>query len=138
MPSLPDDARCPCGTGETYGTCCGRWHRGESAPTAEALMRSRFTAFALGMPDYLLATWHPSTRPARLELDPQLRWVRLDILGTAGGPFDGEARVRFAAHWRTAPGIPSEPRRRGVQEEDSRFLRIEGRWLYLDETPATP
>lgn len=136
MPTLDDDARCPCGTGETYGACCARHHRGAPAPTAEALMRSRFTAFALGLADYLLATWHPSTRPASLELDPQIRWQRLEILQTSGRPFDDAARVRFAAHWRTAPGIPAEHRRRGVQEEDSRFLREDGRWYYLDETPA--
>ena len=69
---LEPDTRCPCGTGEVYGACCGRYHSrfaqaGElTAPTPEALMRSRFTAFAVGLPDYLLATWHPSTRPASL------------------------------------------------------------------------
>lgn len=95
---IDNDARCPCGTGETYGACCGRFHAGAPAPTAEALMRSRFTAFAANDADYLLATWHSSTRPPSLDLDPGLRWQRLDVLETQGGPFDDAARVRFRAH----------------------------------------
>ena len=92
---LPDDARCPCLSGETYGACCGRYHRGllaggadsVTAPTAEALMRSRYAAFAVGDADYLLATWHPSTRPADLDLDDDVTWRRLDVVATsAGGP----------------------------------------------------
>jgi SEC-C motif-containing protein len=54
---IDDDARCPCGTGETYGACCGRFHGGRPAPTAELLMRSRFSAFAAGDEDYLLGPW---------------------------------------------------------------------------------
>ena len=57
---------CPCGSGAPYADCCGRWHAGPlhlQAPSAEALMRSRYSAFVLARPDYLLATWHPSTRP---------------------------------------------------------------------------
>ncbi|MFZ2176709.1 MAG: YchJ family metal-binding protein, partial [Rhodococcus sp. (in: high G+C Gram-positive bacteria)] len=57
--------RCPCLLGEPYDDCCGRYHRGvTTAPTAERLMRSRFSAFAVLDAEYLLATWHPSTRPA--------------------------------------------------------------------------
>lgn len=130
---LANDTRCPCGSGEAYGPCCGRFHSGEAAaPTAEALMRSRFTAFALGNAAYLLATWHPSTRPASLDLDPQLLWQRLDILSTSGGPFDDLARVHFAAHYRSVPGTPPEDRVKGVQEEDSRFQREGGHWYYVD------
>lgn len=129
---IDDDARCPCGTGETYGACCGRFHAGRAtAPTAELLMRSRFTAFAAGDEAYLLATWHPSTRPAAVDPDPALQWYRLDVHGTTGGgPFDTEGRVDFSAHWRGASGA------RGAQREHSRFLREQGRWFYVDGTPA--
>ncbi|SCL31210.1 SEC-C motif-containing protein [Micromonospora rhizosphaerae] len=125
-PNLP----CPCGSGLPYAQCCGPLHRGEStAATAEALMRSRFSAFAVGDADYLLRSWHSSTRPARLRLDPGQRWTGLEILGTdRGGLFDTAGTVRFRAHYREA-GRP------GVQEEHSRFVREDGRWVYLDAVP---
>ncbi len=117
--------RCPCGTGLTYGECCGPIHRGErEAATAEVLMRSRFSAFATGDVDWLLASWHASTRPRSLELDPGIRWLRLDVQGTSGGPFDTEATVAFEAHW-VAGG------ERGVLRELSRFRRDRG-WQYVD------
>ena len=127
----PDPAeRCPCLSGETYGRCCGAFHAGfaEGAwpPTAEALMRSRFSAFAAGRPDYLLATWHESTRPAELRLDDGVDWTRLEILRReAGGPFDADGVVEFSAHYRDGAG-------RGAQRESSRFVREGGRWYYLD------
>ncbi|OLT07186.1 zinc-binding protein [Kocuria sp. CNJ-770] len=128
---IDDDARCPCGTGENYGACCGRFHRGRSAPTAELLMRSRYSAFAAGDEEYLLATWHPGTRPASVALDPQLRWYRLDVhAADGGGPFESEGRVEFSAHWRDGSGA------RGRQRERSRFVREDGRWFYVDGTPA--
>ncbi|CEA09530.1 hypothetical protein BN1051_02900 [Arthrobacter saudimassiliensis] len=126
-PEPPTDSRrCPCLSGEDYPSCCGRFHAGAPAPTAEALMRSRYSAFALGDSGYLLQTWHPDTRPRDLDLDPDLQWRRLDVLGTAaGGPLDTEGTVHFKAYWRAPEG-------RGVQEENSRFLRLDGRWYYLD------
>ncbi|MCA1656010.1 MAG: hypothetical protein LC635_06195, partial [Pseudonocardiaceae bacterium] len=91
--------RCPCGTPLPYDDCCGRIHRGAaSAPTAEALMRSRYSAFATNDADYLLRSWHPDTRPATLTLDPGQRWVRLEILGTTGGGLlHNEGTVEFRA-----------------------------------------
>lgn len=127
-PSAPaSDDRCPCLSGETYGNCCGRYHRGpQTAPTAEALMRSRYSAFAAGLSRYLLDTWHPSTRPAVLELDDDLQWRRLDIEETtAGGPLDTQGTVKFSAYYRDGG-------RRGVQTETSRFVREGGSWLYVD------
>ena len=137
------DSRCPCGTGDTYAACCGRFHAGLGAggvvtgavaPTAEALMRSRYSAFAIAGPDvpelaeYLLATWHPSTRPATLELDGSTRWRRLDVVRTtAGGPFDAHGTVDFAAHYVQAPDGT-----KGVLREHSRFVREQGRWYYVD------
>ncbi|TJZ78480.1 hypothetical protein FCG67_10600 [Rhodococcus oryzae] len=119
--------RCPCLSGETYERCCGRFHSGAAeAPTAEQLMRSRYSAFAVGDADYLRRTWHPSTRPARLTLDPDQRWTRLDILGhTGGGLLDTEGTVEFEAHY-------VHSGQRDSLREHSRFVREDGRWLYLD------
>lgn len=89
-------------------------------------MRSRFSAFAVGDTAYLLRTWHPGTRPARLDLDPGQRWTRLEVLGTdRGGLFDTAGTVEFRAHYRHA-GRP------GTLRENSRFTRADGRWVYLD------
>ncbi|MDQ4490010.1 YchJ family protein [Sinomonas sp. ASV486] len=132
--TLDPDSRCPCCSGDTYGACCGRFHSGLSAgalpPTAEALMRSRYSAFVGLDAAYLLATWHPSTRPATLELDETTQWRRLDVVRTtAGGPFDTQGTVDFAAHWREGGDVSA---RRGVMREHSRFVREGGRWFYLD------
>jgi SEC-C motif-containing protein len=126
---VDDTDRCPCLSGDTYGVCCGPLHRGErTAPTAEALMRSRYSAFAVGDAGYLLATWHPRTRPATLELRPEQVWRRLDVLATrAGGPFDDAGEVQFAASFRDAA-----PGERGRLHELSRFVRDGGAWLYVD------
>ncbi|NUS16016.1 MAG: hypothetical protein HOY69_32225, partial [Streptomyces sp.] len=70
---------CPCGLPKSYDECCGRYHSGAAAaPTAEALMRSRYCAFVRLDEGYLLRTWHPRTRPARLDLDPGMRWTGLE------------------------------------------------------------
>lgn len=113
--------------------CCGPLHRGEEqAVTAEALMRSRFSAFARALPDYLLRTWHGSTRPATLELDAGTTWTRLRILRVGlGGPQDTTGTVEFRAHFRSDG-------ERGAQTEHSRFLREGGRWRYLDDQGETP
>ena len=67
---------CLCGLPADYGDCCGRFHSAvATAPTAERLMRSRYSAFAVGNEPYLLSTWHPDTRPSRVELDPAVRWA---------------------------------------------------------------
>ncbi|QKW05660.1 YchJ family protein [Streptomyces sp. NA04227] len=120
-------AACPCGTGRTYADCCGACHTGASpAPTAEALMRSRYSAFARGEADYLLRTWHPRTRPARLDLDSGTRWRGLEILRTEGGSaFHTTGTVTFRASYEDAQGG-------GVLAEHSRFERYEGAWVYVD------
>ena len=67
-------------------------------------MRSRFSAFAVGDAGYLLETWHPSTRPASLELDEGIRWFRLDIVDrVAGGLLDDTGTVEFIARYRMRP-----------------------------------
>jgi SEC-C motif domain protein len=90
-------------------------------------MRSRYSAFVRG-DAYLLASWHPSTRPARLELDPRVRWEGLDVLEASGGVFDTHGTVEFRARHAG-----------GVQHERSRFRREGGRWYYVDGTqPPRP
>ena len=84
-------------------------------------MRSRYSAFAIGDADYLLASWHPTTRPTSVALDPHQRWLRLEVLATTGGGLlEREGTVTFRAHASN-----------GVVEERSRFTRVDGRWSYL-------
>jgi SEC-C motif-containing protein len=90
-------------------------------------MRSRYSAFARGLAPYLLRTWHPSTRPERVDLDDGLEWRALQIVDVArGGPDDDTGVVEFRAVSRDATGT------RHVQQERSRFERVDGRWLYVD------
>ena len=119
--------RCPCGTGLPYAECCGALHEGAAtAATAEQLMRSRYSAFVVGDAAYLLATWHPATRPAALDLDDDVRWTGLDVLTTTGGSLlAAEGTVEFRAYY-------VRGRQAGAQHENSRFLRDNGRWRYLD------
>lgn len=130
-PEYDGGARCPCLSGDVFGDCCGKVHAdraagGPGAVTAEAHMRSRYSAFVVGNVDYLLDSWHPSTRPEMLELDPEMAWRRLDIVDTVdGGPFDDAGIVEFAAHYRSGG-------ERGVQRERSSFVREGGRWYYVD------
>ena len=89
-------------------------------------MRSRYSAFAIGDEDYLLRTWHPDTRPDALDLDPDQRWYRLDILGrTGGGLLEHGGTVEFCAYYR----LRGEA---GQQREHSHFVRVGTGWLYLD------
>jgi SEC-C motif-containing protein len=116
---------CPCGLGEDFASCCGRLHAGAPAPTAESLMRSRYSAFAVGDAGYLLRTWHPSRRPRTLSLDPGLRWTRLAVLATRdGGLFDATGTVQFRATY-------VQQGQRGVLAETSRFVRHDRHWTYL-------
>lgn len=96
--------------------------------TAEQLMRSRFSAFALGDEAWLRASWDPSTCPEHIRLAPDRRWTHLEVLATAGGGMlDEEGTVEFRAHH-------EQGGRAGVVHEVSRFVRHDGRWVYLDPT----
>ncbi|MEO7350693.1 MAG: YchJ family metal-binding protein [Marmoricola sp.] len=109
---------CPCGS-TSYDGCCGRLHRGErQAATPEELMRSRFSAYAVGDADYVWRTWHPRTRPEQVDLDPGTRWTRLEVIESV------DDVVEFRAHF--------EAKSRGVLHERSRFARRAGRWFYLE------
>ena len=118
---------CPCGLGEPFANCCAPLHADKRrTATAEQLMRSRYSAFAVGDTAYLLKTWHPSTRPAELDLDPEQSWTRLDILDhTGGGPFDSEGTVHFRAHYQLHGQA-------GSLTENSRFRRTDKTWFYID------
>jgi SEC-C motif-containing protein len=126
FPAITSTAPCPCGLGETLGECCGPLHAGSTtAATAERLMRSRYSAFAVADEAYLLRTWHPSTRPARVELDPAVRWTRLEVVGTTGGgALHAEGTVEFRAHLTDAGHAE-------VLHENSRFTKVDGQWVYV-------
>ncbi|MFO1214239.1 MAG: YchJ family metal-binding protein [Burkholderiaceae bacterium] len=133
------DLTCPCRARETtpvrYADCCGRWHdglaRGEHAPTPEALMRSRYSAYALvqghgteplPLLEYLMKTWHPSTAPGELELGP-IKWTGLDVLHQEAS--SDAAVVEFVAHHKVNG-------RSSKLHEVSRFVREGDAWLYVD------
>lgn len=126
----PDDD-CPCGrTGARgralgYAECCGRYLETETpAPDAESLMRSRYSAFVLERLAYLQASWHASTRPADLALEPGVRWLGLDVKRHRVIDTD-HAEVEFVAR--------SRINGRGHRlHETSRFVREGGRWFYVD------
>ncbi|MFD9941984.1 YchJ family protein [Nonomuraea sp. NPDC059023] len=122
---------CPCGLPALYAECCGKLHRGQArAVSAEQLMRSRYSAFAVGDSAYLLRTWHPRTRPGRVEIERGLRWDRLEIVAaTAGSAIHTEGTVEFRAHF-TQAGTA------GYTHEVSRFVREGGAWVYLDAAPS--
>jgi SEC-C motif-containing protein len=129
--SPPAQALCPCGSGQPYAACCGPHHQalepgapagGVHAATPEALMRSRYSAYVLGLIDYLLATWHPSTSPGELELPP-VKWLGLEVRHAAQA---GDAGVvEFVARCRDGG-------RAQRLHETSRFVREAGRWYYID------
>jgi SEC-C motif-containing protein len=101
------------------------------AATAEQLMRSRYSAFAVGDDAYLLRTWHPSTRPRRVRFDPGRRWVRLEVLHTQRGDLlDSEGTVEFVAHHQLGDD------RRELYEV-STFVRDDGHWRYLGPVDAS-
>ncbi|UPG86233.1 YchJ family protein [Luteibacter aegosomatis] len=119
---------CPCGSGGKLDDCCGRWHAGQPAPTAEALMRSRYSAYVLGLDDYLLSTWHTDTRPDALDLasqSPKPTWLGLSVKRHEN-PSPDTAIVEFVARMRIGGGSAQR------MHEVSRFVREGGRWYYVD------
>ena len=127
--NAPDPAKpCPCGSALPYAGCCGRWHDGPlhlQAPDAEALMRSRYSAFVLELGDYLLATWAEATRPGRIDFEPGLRWLGLQVRAHRAIDAD-HAEVAFVARSKLGG-------RAHRLHETSRFTRdAAGRWVYVD------
>ena len=116
---------CACGSGRSLADCCAPLHAGTPAETPEALMRSRYSAYVLDLWDYLLATWHPGTRPASLPApEPGLRWLGLEVRRSAMTDAD-HGTVEFIARSKLGG-------RAHRMHETSRFVREDGRWYYLD------
>ena len=114
---------CLCGSGVGFPDCCGRYHAGESAPDPQSLMRSRYSAYARHLENYLLDTWYASTRPAQLELDVSIKWIGLEILSFSDCGEEGW--VEFVARYKING-------RAGRMREKSHFVRENGRWYYVD------
>ena len=126
---------CPCGNG-VFKDCCGPCLAGEqTAPTAEKLMRSRYSAYVLNNVEYLLKTWHPASRPEEdFVLEEAIQWQGLEILDTAAGSeTDDTGQVEFIARYL----VENRP---GQLREKSDFRREEGLWYYIDgaEVKAQP
>ncbi len=129
-PAIRDpQAPCPCGSGDAHAACCAPLLAGAAAPTALALMRSRYTAYVVGNIDYVVATHHEATRDqidvaASTAWSKETSWQGLEILTTEAGGADDEAGiVEFIARGITR-GTPF------AQRERSRFLKLAGRWYY--------
>ena len=134
---VADTDTCPCRAGATlpdterlsYATCCQPWHNaGHSGlgATPGATMRSRYTAYVLDDEDYLLATWHLSTRPEAVS-QSGVEWHGLDVIRSDGAALDSTGSVEFRARFERS-GAPLELR------ELSSFVQENGRWFYLDGT----
>ena len=117
---------CPCGSGRLYADCCGVLHSGaKNAESAEALMRSRYSAYVLKLEDYLLATWHPDTRPSELDIAADdTKWLGLEVKKHVVQD-ETHATVDFVTRYRIAG--------KGHRlHELSRFVKEDGRWFYRD------
>ncbi|MFT5836523.1 MAG: SEC-C motif-containing protein [Candidatus Azotimanducaceae bacterium] len=124
--------KCSCESGLTYVECCNRYHAGNaSAPTAEALMRSRYAAYVQGEIAYLVATTHPSKQHPGLEADYRftsetIQWIGLEVIQTFQGEAGGETgKVEFKASY-------LQGGQRSIHHEVSRFKRHARKWHYLD------
>ena len=124
---VTSQALCPCESGAVYSACCSPFvadFAGTPAPDAEHLMRSRYSAFVLEQRDYLLATWHASTRPSQLDFEPGCRWLGLQLKAFRCVD-ETHAEVEFVARYKLQG--------RAVRlHERSRFVKEQGRWFYLD------
>lgn len=130
---MSDNKTCPCGSGKPFVQCCEPCLSGVAqADTAEKLMRSRYTAYVMKNEEYLLRTWHHSTRPDQLGLErgEAGNWIGLKLVGThAGGRDDDSGMVEFVARYK----INGKAHR---LQEKSRFVKEQGEWFYLDGEPG--
>jgi len=131
---LTAQSPCPCGSGNAFGQCCQPALTGDKpAATAEALMRSRYTAFQQGLVDYLLATHkppqpQPDEAAALAKSIQQTQWLNLDVVKTTlGGDADATGTVEFQALYAEADQL-------GLLHERSNFVRENGQWFYVDGT----
>ncbi|PWQ93719.1 YchJ family protein [Leucothrix arctica] len=119
---------CYCQSNKSFFDCCEPYLRGEAAPTAEALMRSRYSAYVLDKGNYLYKSWSQSTRPSKksLKQGEPMQWQSLEIINTeAGGALDTEGVVEFKASY-----LVDE--KTETLHEVSRFIKENNRWVYLD------
>jgi len=122
---------CPCGSQKSYETCCEPYHKNHNAPTCEALMRSRYSAFVFGVVDYLFETTHPSHRAKNLKEEialtcKALAWTKLEVLSVwQGGVNDKVGKVSFRASF-------VQEGKNGAHVEHSRFKRFGKAWMYVD------
>lgn len=124
---ISPNSSCPCHSGETYKKCCQPYHKGILPSNALRLMRSRYSAFALGLFEYIMATTHPNNpdftdekkdwQESILHFSDNTRFMGLKISEFTDG--EEEAFVSFEARLD-----------RGTLRERSRFLKVEGKWLY--------
>ncbi|WP_041956524.1 YchJ family protein [Sulfurospirillum arsenophilum] len=128
---MKEENLCPCGSEKTYEACCEPYHKHHNAPTAVALMRSRYAAYVFGLVDYLFETTHPSHRAKNLKEDiaftcKGLAWTELEVLETwQGGEKDKVGKVSFRASF-------VQNGAKGLHEEHSRFKRFGKAWMYVD------
>lgn len=128
---MKDENLCPCGSAKSYEMCCERYHKKPLAPTAEALMRSRYSAFVFGLVDYLCETTHPSRRTKHLKEEiaftcKHLAWTQLEVVSTwQGKEGDNVGKVSFRASF-------VQNGQKGVHVEHSRFKRFGKAWMYVD------
>lgn len=121
---------CPCGSKKNYADCCEPLHKGSPAASAEALMRSRYSAFVLDLPGYIHDSWHASTRPedAAEPAKVAMQWLGLQI--KRHEVVDAtQAMVDFVARYKI------DGRAYRLQEV-SRFVFENGHWFYLDGEQA--
>jgi SEC-C motif domain protein len=131
----PMSPECPCGSGQPLSACCARYHNGDLPSTAQALMRSRYSAYVLGLIDYLVDSTLPVQqtqldRAAISAWSSQSQWLGLEVQSSQllpGQP--AHARVSFIAHWQDEGG-------KQAQHEHSAFVQIAQRWYFLD--PSVP
>lgn len=136
MPSEKlDQNSCPCCSGKPYASCCEPYLTGKSVPaTAEALMRSRYVAYSQQNNEYILQTWHPSTRPdiPNPAANDNVSWTGLEILRTEDGKEnDSKGIVEFRARCRIKDQA-------GGLDEASEFVKEDGRWFYVDGSSIQP
>lgn len=121
---------CPCYSGKSYSDCCQPLHQGQAAPDAERLMRSRYSAYVLKLPEYILQTWHATSRPASLTEEDLsgIKWLKLQVLSHEQTDAT-TAFVKFVATFQ------SGKQKKEQLTEHSRFRHENGLWLYIDGNP---
>jgi SEC-C motif-containing protein len=125
-----DKQMCPCGSGSALDSCCQPIIDGGAAPTPEALMRSRYTAYVTGAIDHVVSTHHPDSRDevdaeAASSWSSEAEWVGLEVVDTADGDGPDQGIVEFIARYRLNDG-------EHAHHERSSFRRIDGAWFYED------